>query len=178
MARVMATGMPRGALAGLTATIPMTVAMELMRRSLPAHERGSLPPKKVALRAARRTGLHAHLHDWQRDALALVAHFGFGTIAGSLYAPLVGRVGLPPMVRGIIFGLLLWVVSYMGWLPAIQLFGPATRDSSGRIGLMVAAHAVWGAALGFLLDRWSTPKAPYGVSRFGAARPESGGSQR
>jgi uncharacterized membrane protein YagU involved in acid resistance len=153
MGSAMGTGMPQGALAGLIATAPMTVAMELMRWRLPVHERGSLPPKKVALRAAKRVGLHAHLDDQQRGALALVSHFGFGAAAGSLYAPLVGRVGLPPVVRGVIFGLLIWLVNYMGWLPAVQLFGPATRDSKGRLGLMVAAHVVWGATLGLLLDR-------------------------
>ena len=33
-----------GAVAGLGATIPMTLAMEVMNRSLPQHERYPLPP--------------------------------------------------------------------------------------------------------------------------------------
>jgi hypothetical protein len=53
------------------------------------------------------------------------------------------------------FGVAVWLLSYMGWLPAIGLFGPATRDTQGRSALMVAAHLVWGAALGGLVDRWS-----------------------
>jgi uncharacterized membrane protein YagU involved in acid resistance len=145
-----------GATAGLLATIPMTLAMELMRRRLPIHERGRLPPRTIAMRLTRRAGKHAQMDERQRNAVTLVTHFGFGAAAGTLYAPLARRLGSSPLLlRGIGFGLAVWLVSYMGWLPVVGLFGPATRDAKRRTALMVAAHVVWGATLALLFDQWS-----------------------
>jgi uncharacterized membrane protein YagU involved in acid resistance len=140
-------------MAGLMATIPMTVAMELMRRRLPLRERRRLPPRKITMRVARRLGVQAHMDERQRGAVTLVTHFGFGAAAGALYAPLARRLGpSPPLLAGTVFGLAVWLVSYMGWLPAVGLFGPATRDAKRRTALMIAAHLVWGAALGLVFD--------------------------
>ena len=150
-----------GAITGLVATIPMTLAMELMQRRLPIHERGRLPPRKIAMRVARRLGMQAHLDQRQRDAVTLVTHFGFGAAAGALYAPVAPRLNsLPPVLGGILFGLAVWLVSYMGWLPAVGLFGPATRDASRRTALMIAAHLVWGAAVGLVFDLLSARTGP------------------
>jgi uncharacterized membrane protein YagU involved in acid resistance len=153
-----------GALAGLTATVPMTVALEVMRQRLPVRERGSLPPRKIATRAARRVGLPVHTDKRQRDLVTLVTHFGFGAAAGTLYVPLASRMGsLPPVLRGMSFGVAVWLVSYMGWLPAVGLFGPATKDTGRRTALMIAAHLVWGASLGLLVDgseRWRVAGKP------------------
>ena len=41
-----------GAVAGLGATIPMTLAMEVMHRSLPQHERYPLPPREITRRVS------------------------------------------------------------------------------------------------------------------------------
>jgi uncharacterized membrane protein YagU involved in acid resistance len=145
-----------GAMAGLLATIPMTLVMELMRRRLPSHERGRLPPRTIAMRAARRLGMRRRMDERQSRAVTLVTHFGFGAATGALYAPWARRLDpLPPLLEGTLFGLGVWLVSYMGWLPAVGLFGPATRDAHRRAALMIAAHVVWGAALGFLFDRFS-----------------------
>src|SRR5436190_911638 len=43
-----------GALAGLAATVPMTLAMELMYRQLPPRQRYPLPPRLITQRLARR----------------------------------------------------------------------------------------------------------------------------
>ena len=99
-----------GALAGLTATVPMSVALEVMRQRLPPRERGSLPPRKIAMRAARRVGLRVHTDKRQRDLVTLVTHFGFGAAAGTLYVPLASRLGsLPPVLRGMGFGVAVWL---------------------------------------------------------------------
>jgi len=149
-----------GALAGLTATVPMTVVLEVMRQRLPARERGSLLPRKIAMRAARRVGLRVQTDKRQRDLVTLVTHFGFGAAAGTLYVPLASRMSsLPSVLRGMGFGVAVWLVSYMGWLPAFGLFGPATKDTGRRTALMIAAHLVWGASLGLLVDGTEGSKA-------------------
>jgi hypothetical protein len=48
---------------------------------------------------------------------------------------------------------MVWLAGYEGWLPMMGILPPAHRDDRGRVGTMVAAHLVFGAALGFVLRR-------------------------
>ena len=160
---------PSGAMAGLLATIPMTLVMEIMRRRLPIHERGRLPPRTIAMRAASRLRMRRRMDERQRGAVAVITHFGFGAAMGALYPPLAWRLdGVPSFFGGTIFGLAVWLVNYMGWLPAVGLFGPATRDANRRTGPIIAAHLVWGAALGLLFDRFSGRARYHRGSELGA----------
>ena len=142
-----------GALAGMAATLPMTVAMELMHRQLPARQRHPLPPRKITMRAARRAGLARHLDEPQRFGLTIAAHFGYGTGCGALYAPLARRVKGPAVLKGMGYGLAVWSVSYLGLLPVLGLMRPATQHAPQRNALMIAAHLVWGGTLGLLTPR-------------------------
>jgi len=141
-----------GGIAGLTATAPMTLAMAAMHGQLPWFERRSLPPRQITMRAAQKVGLRQHLGERQRKTATLTAHFGYGAAVGSLYAPLASAAHLPPVPGGVAFGLAVWLVSYLGLLPATGLYPPATRESARRNALMVAAHLVWGVALALLID--------------------------
>ena len=146
-----------GALAGLAATVPMTLAMEAMHRRLPHHERYALPPRKITMRAAGAARAGHRLDESERLGLTLAAHFGYGTAAGALYGPLANRVKGPAAVKGMGYGLLVWAGSYLGLLPALGLLSPATDHPPRRNALMIAAHLVWGATLG-LLTAWLTPR--------------------
>jgi uncharacterized membrane protein YagU involved in acid resistance len=169
----MATRAAIGALAGLAATVPMSVALEVMRQRLPPQERSSLPPKRIATRAARRMGLRVQTNQRRRDVVTLVTHFGFGAAAGTLYAPLASRLDAqPPVLRGMSFGVAVWLVSYMGWLPAVGLFGPATKDTRRRTALMIAAHLVWGACVGLLVEGTERSRAA-GQPRLAAVGPDT-----
>ncbi|HEV2292352.1 MAG TPA: DUF1440 domain-containing protein [Tepidisphaeraceae bacterium] len=139
-----------GALAGLAATVPMTIAMEVMFRQLPARQRHPLPPRKITMRVARRAGFAQELNEPQRLGLTLAAHFGYGTSVGALYGTLSHRVNGPPVVKGMGYALLVWAVSYLGWLPVLGLISPATEHSARRNALTISAHLVWGATLGLL----------------------------
>ena len=46
-----------GALAGLAATAPMTLAMKLMHEALPRHEQYPLPPRQVTEGMAEKSGV-------------------------------------------------------------------------------------------------------------------------
>jgi uncharacterized membrane protein YagU involved in acid resistance len=46
------------------------------------------------------------------------------------------------------FALLVWLVSYLGWIPAANILPPATDQPKRRNALMIAAHVVWGVSLG------------------------------
>jgi putative membrane protein len=139
-----------GAVSGFLATAPMTLAMELMHRRLPWRERYALPPREITMNLADAAGVKKHLPEEGRFAATMTGHFGYGTLVGALYAPLARKVKAPVPVKGALFGMLVWTVSYLGILPLVHVLPPATRQPQRRNALMIASHLVWGISLALL----------------------------
>jgi uncharacterized membrane protein YagU involved in acid resistance len=142
-----------GTAGGLAATVGMTVVMLLARR---AGLSGPLPPERIAQDAiAEATGRPAH--EDEEHAVAAVAHVGFGILTGTLYGLLVSGVRRPPTglaaLSGAIFATVVWLVSYQGWVPALHIMPPVSRDRPGRVATMLVAHWVYGIVLGILTAR-------------------------
>ncbi|HEX7315355.1 MAG TPA: DUF6789 family protein [Pyrinomonadaceae bacterium] len=138
-----------GALAGLAATGPMTLAMKLMHEQLPREERYPLPPRQVAEGLAEKAGVNQDLDEDEREAATWVSHFAYGAACGALYGAVSGeKAGGHPLLAGVGFGFAVWAGSYLGWLPAAGIISPATEHPPRRNALMIAAHAVWGATTG------------------------------
>ena len=135
-----------GTIGGIVATGPMTAAMILLHRRLPWHERYPLPPREITMSFARKTGLAPQLDSEGRATATMVSHFGYGAAAGSLYTALIAPRG-HALSKGVLFGLLIWGASYLGWLPATGILRPATEQPPRRNLLMIIAHLVWGATL-------------------------------
>lgn len=150
-----------GLLAGLVATAPMTAVMLAGHARLPRRERYALPPEEITVALADEAGLDAVVEDpVGRLAATLAGHFGYGAAAGLAYALSAARLRAHPALKGAGFGLLVWVGSYLGWLPAVGILTPATEHPPRRTLLMVAAHLAWGSATGVLVDRAGhAPKA-------------------
>jgi uncharacterized membrane protein YagU involved in acid resistance len=168
-------------MAGLIATLPMTVVMLAWHRHLPASQRYHLPPRLITDRAAAQARF-SHGHVSRPGSLgALAAHFGFGAVTGGLYAA-AGRTELHrqyPATAGIGYGLIVWAASYLGWVPAMGLMPPATRQPAARNAMMIAAHIVWGAALGRALNALSSPREGRAARRRAPAQAGTGaGSPR
>ena len=145
-----------GALAGLAATGPMTLAMKLMHEQLPREEQYPLPPRQVAEGLAEKAGVNEHLDEEEREAATWVSHFAFGAAAGALYGAVAGeRLDEHPVLAGAGFGLAVWAGSYLGWLPAAGILSSATKHPARRNALMIAAHVIWGATTGVALERLS-----------------------
>jgi hypothetical protein len=134
----------RGAVAGTVATGAMSALMLALREQL-----GEQPPDAIVKSAA--DIVDADPTESEADALATVLHVGFGASIGGAYA-LLPRVG-PPVVRGVATALAVYAVSYQGWLPALGILPPATRDRPARPAVMIAAHVVYGAVLGLVEER-------------------------
>lgn len=143
-----------GAAAGCLATAPMTLAMEALFRRLPRREQYPLPPSEITTELAHAAGIQSWFDPQTHTAVTLLNHFGYGAAAGSLYGVIAPRLPGPPAARGIGWGLLVWSVSYLGLLPASGILRSATDHPARRNLLMIAAHVVWGAALGVLVARW------------------------
>jgi hypothetical protein len=126
-----------GALAGISASLAMTAAMRRMFRLLPVAERYPLPPREIAERVVPADIEEADLH-----SATVTAHFGYGAMAGAIYALLPRRT-----IGGGSYGLLVWTLSYLGWIPLARILLPATEHPARRNLLMLAAHLVWGASL-------------------------------
>ena len=145
-----------GALAGLAATGPMTLAMKLMHEQLPSEERYPLPPRQVTEGLAEKAGVNEELGEEERRAATWASHFGYGAACGALYGALAGgRLDANPVLAGVGFGVAVWAGSYLGWLPAAGILSPATEHPARRNALMIAAHVVWGATTGVVLERLS-----------------------
>jgi hypothetical protein len=143
-----------GALAGLAATGPMTLAMKLMHEQLPREEQYPLPPRQVTEGLAAKAGVNKHLDEEEREAATWVSHFAYGAAAGALYGAVAGeRIDEHPVLAGVGFGMAVWAGSYLGWLPAAGILSPATEHPARRNALMIAAHAVWGACVGVAVQR-------------------------
>jgi len=144
-----------GATAGCAATVPMSLTMDALHRRLPLSEQYPLPPRQIAMQVAHQAGLEPKLDELDEDDryhVSLAAHFGMGATAGSLY-PLLAEQSFPAgVLNGAGYGLAVWAANYLGILPALGLLTPATRHPKRRTGVMIAAHIVWGAALGGLVS--------------------------
>jgi hypothetical protein len=117
----------------------MSAVMLGLRKQL-----GEQPPDAIVKSAADAVG--AQPSESQADALAVVAHVGFGASVGAAYA-LLPRVG-PPVARGVVTALAVYAASYQGWVPALGILPKASDDRPGRPAVMIAAHVVYGAVLG------------------------------
>ncbi len=149
-----------GALAGLAATGPMTLAMKLMHEQLPREEQYPLPPRQVTEGLAEKAGVNEHMDEEEREAATWVSHFAFGAACGALYGAVSGeKIDKHAMLAGVGFGLAVWAGNYLGWLPAAGIISPATEHPARRNALMIAAHAVWGATTGVAVERLSDERA-------------------
>jgi len=141
-----------GAASGIAATAAMSALMVGAREVGMMSE---LPPHEIADRAVERTRARDDADRDDRDRLGWLAHFAFGAAAGTVYAVLRNRTRTPggPLFHGSTYALAIWAVSYLGWIPAMRFLPQATDDEPGRPPTMIAAHALFGAVLGLLVER-------------------------
>jgi putative membrane protein len=144
-----------GAIAGCRATGAMSVEMLAVQRLLPRHERYPLAPRQIVSRLTCWIAIRQDLDRTQVDALTVLAHVGYSTSAGALYGSLAAWMParVPPPIRGVVYGLLVWSGSSLGLLPALDILRPATQHPAAPNALLRGAHVVWGASLGFLAAR-------------------------
>lgn len=143
-----------GAVAGAVATGPMTGFMAAAHRYLPWYQRHPLPPKAITMDLLHRVNLKQRMNRKQRRRATWMAHVAYGTGIGAFYGAFSRYIPLPPAVKGIGYGLLVWAGSYLGWLPAFNVSGAATEQPLRRNLLMVGAHVVWGGVAGPIAARF------------------------
>lgn len=142
-----------GALSGLVATVPMTMVMTALWKRLPQPDRYPLPPRDIIESASSRVSTKAAcLSDGKMAGLSLMAHFAYGAATGALY-PLFCPEPRKPLLSGAGYGVAIWVISYLGFLPAFHILKPATQHPPSRNRLMVVSHLVWGAVTALMVEK-------------------------
>jgi hypothetical protein len=81
-----------GVVGGMTATLPMTAAMELWHGSLPRAERHPLPPRRIEEGVAHALGIGRRTSEAEDRGATMLLHFGFGGAAGGVYAAVADRL--------------------------------------------------------------------------------------
>jgi uncharacterized membrane protein YagU involved in acid resistance len=142
----------RTIMTGLISTTAMTILMELLYTRLPRDEQYPLPPEEIATVAEVKI-LGKPLDAPQHITMTLTSHFGYGIGLAGVFSIVADHLPFPPLFNGIFYGLAVWAVSYMGWLPAFKVLRPATEFPSARNRLMIFSHAIWGAILGTLTSK-------------------------
>ena len=137
----------RGALAGLTGTGMMTLAIAAARAA------GLLrtpPPAEITARAQEKAadtmGARPRAAGPPFEAGWLAAHFAYGAACGVGYALIRPLVPAPPVGIGLAYGGAVWGLSYLGLMPALGLYPWPDDDSRSRMAATIAAHAVFGVA--------------------------------
>jgi putative membrane protein len=131
-----------GLLAGTLASAVMSLFFTVARRFLPRWQRYPLPPHYITLEISDRVGAEELVESEPEASLATAAgHIGYGAANGALYAALASSLPSPVVLRGLVFGLLLWAGSYLGWLPASRAAGLSSW--SRRTLSMGSAQLCW-----------------------------------
>jgi uncharacterized membrane protein YagU involved in acid resistance len=134
----------RGALAGLAATVPMTVVIGAGRAA------GLLrtpPPVEITENVAEQAGEHPNRQSPEFQAAWLAAHTGYGAICGLIFSAIRPVLPRSDLIAGLLFGAAVWGVSYIRLMPSLNLYPSAQDDSNQRQVVMIAAHAVFGTSL-------------------------------
>jgi uncharacterized membrane protein YagU involved in acid resistance len=146
-----------GAAAGLIASIPMGLMMKGMDRFLPkspdSHPENfePLPPKKITRAIAHKAGGEGLIEPgagW--EPATWLGHLAFGATAASLYPFLTQKLRIPPVIRGMLFALGVWALSYQGWIPKAEILPPASEQPARRNLIMVTSHLLWGSLVSLL----------------------------
>ena len=140
----------RGSLAGIAGTALMTIVI------LGGRAAGLLrnpPPRQITARVEERAGVRERLPRTAFTVSWLLAHVGYGAVSGAMYSSLRPIILAPSSVAGVIYGLVVWSVSYLGLMPSLGLYPAPAQDTRSRTAIMIVAHVVYGVTTA-VVERW------------------------
>lgn len=119
-----------GAIAGAVATLFHTAVMFALHQRLSRAARAPLPPVEITSEVVKRAGINKLQHGAGLTVATIATHFGYGAAAGMLYAPIAARLRQKHIGAGIAYGIIVWVLSYLGWIPGTS--HSAASDAPAR----------------------------------------------
>lgn len=139
----------RGIWASVMATTSMTMSLFKLFQQLPLQQRSPLPPAVLAKEIGHKLSLSKNLNLDEQSQFTMFSHYGYGAMAGVLYTLLTKKIPGNPILKGSVFGLGVWAVSYFVIIPALGLKSSGAKMSRERNLMMLTAHLIWGASLGY-----------------------------
>ena len=127
-----------GLIGGAIGTAFMTMAMKRMHRELPRGDRYPLPPRRVAMELAEKSGLGPPRRERDRKALTIATHYAFGTGMGAVYSMIVPQTRLAPIAAALPFGLAVWAGVPAGCRHCLQ---PPRRSNRHPKRSDIASHS-------------------------------------
>ena len=139
-----------GAIGGFIAGAPMGMFMLAVHSFLPKWQQYPLPPLLIVKSLASRVGLKKEMTGQQERISTVVAHFIYSGFVGIFYRPLTKKIALPTLIRGTIFGVLIWGISYLVLVPLLNIprSSSAQEQPLQRNLMMIVAHIIWGVITG------------------------------
>lgn len=137
-----------GSFGGIVGTLFHTAVMAAGHAYAPRARQEPTPPRQITASAIKHVAPRAAPSEAEIALGTALLHVGYGAVAGAFYPPLLARRHERPVARGTAYGVSVWAASYLGWLPAVGMPPPATRQPPQQNLAMVLAHVAWGAALG------------------------------
>ena len=119
---------------------------------------GTPPPVEITENVAEHAGEDPDRQSPEFQAAWLAAHLGYGAACGVIFAAIRPALPRSDLAAGLLFGVAVWGVSYIGLMPSLNLYPSAQDDSNQRQAVMIAAHAVFGSALASV-DRYLSATA-------------------
>ena len=143
MSRSFTVRVALGAAAGAAATVAMSGVM------LASYASGRV--RKVAPEAITDAALDevGGASAPVEKAATVAGHFAYGTANGVLFSLAAPHLPGRGVTKGVLFGLVLLVVSYGGWVPAVGILPPLDEQKRARFATLTLAHLVYGAVLGW-----------------------------
>src|SRR5690606_22054517 len=96
----------------------------------------TLPPREITSEAMAQA-TEDKPPEAMMELATLGAHYGYGASVGSLYPLLGPHFEKSPALSGALFGLEVWLASYLGLLPALNSGARATSQPPRVNGVMI-----------------------------------------
>lgn len=139
-----------GGIAGLIATILMTIVLAVARRMDLLQ---TPPPEQITANAVRHADASPDKGTPGWAAGWLAAHFCFGTGWGVITAGIIRFLPRSSLAGGSILGIFIWLFNYCGILPALHLYPAPQDDTRSRRLVMIVGHLVYGISLVSIIHR-------------------------
>jgi uncharacterized membrane protein YagU involved in acid resistance len=148
-----------GALAGVAGGLAMTLMIQKVAPNvLPEAMRpDGFAPKKAVEWTEAKTEHPEALTERQEMKAAMVGHLGYSAAAGAVYG--VARENLrrvPAPLTGAALGLVLWGLSFEGWMPAVGIMERTTDKPLAKWPAPIMGHVLYGVVTALAFEGLET----------------------
>jgi hypothetical protein len=146
--RTFAQRVALGAVAGAAATILLQGVMKASAKAIPE---GKPPMRKDPGEFMVEMTLPPGSPDALQQAAAKSLQLGYGMTSGALYAAIRPRAA-SALLEGALLGIGVWAAGYLGWLPALELMPPVTKQKPKQVAAPIVHHVIFGIAAAAMYD--------------------------